>query len=146
MVSGSDRRALGDPVRGTRPANRRQLIVRAATDLFYEKGYAKVAISDVAEAVAIGPSALYRHFRSKQDLLAAVVSEALSAVDGALNAATADNLVSTVAAAALEHRPVGVLVRRESASFRPTTAWRSGRGPNASAHGWPNSCANADPN
>ncbi|WP_405485198.1 TetR/AcrR family transcriptional regulator [Nocardia sp. NBC_00511] len=114
MVSGSDRRALGDPVRGTRPANRRQLIVRAATDLFYEKGYAKVAISDVAEAVAIGPSALYRHFRSKQDLLAAVVSEALSAVDGALNAATADNLVSTVAAAALEHRPVGVLVRRES--------------------------------
>ncbi|MFQ6398136.1 TetR/AcrR family transcriptional regulator [Nocardia sp. KC 131] len=114
MVSGSDGRTLSDPVRGTRPANRRQLILRAAADLFYEKGYAKVGMGDVAEAVAIGPSALYRHFRGKQDLLATVVNEALTTLDGVLASATAETLITTVVAAALENRRIGVLVRRES--------------------------------
>ncbi|MEV6432015.1 TetR family transcriptional regulator [Nocardia sp. NPDC051463] len=114
MVRGSQERTLSDPVRGTRPANRRQLILRAATDLFYEKGYAKVGMGEVAEAVAIGPSALYRHFRGKQALLAAVVGETLNTLDSALATATADNLIATVVTAMLENRRVGVLVRRES--------------------------------
>ncbi|WP_328410192.1 TetR/AcrR family transcriptional regulator [Nocardia sp. NBC_00403] len=114
MVRGSEERTLSDPIRGTRPANRRQLILRAAANLFYEKGYAKVGMGDVAEAVAIGPSALYRHFRGKQDLLATVVGEALNTLDGVLVTATADNLIATVVTAMLENRRVGVLVRRES--------------------------------
>jgi len=114
MVSQSSGRTLGDPVRGTRPANRRQLIVRAAADLFSDKGYAKVGMGDVAEAVAIGPSALYRHFRGKQDLLATVVGDALNTMDEVLRAVTAEDMTTAVAAATLEHRRIGVLLRRES--------------------------------
>jgi AcrR family transcriptional regulator len=90
------------PARGTRPPNRRQLIIDAATDLFSRKGYANVAMGDVAEAVAIGPSALYRHFRGKQDLLATVVEAALATLDDAFTAAEDERLsdVSQALAAA----------------------------------------------
>lgn len=114
MVSAPNEPAVLSPVRGTRPANRRQLIVAAATDLFYRKGYTTVGMGEVADAVAIGPSALYRHFRGKQDLLATVVADALDTVDAALTTATADDVGTRVAAAALQHRAVGVLWRRES--------------------------------
>ena len=76
MAVGPAHQSVVQPARGTRPSNRRQLIIDAATDLFCRRGYANVAMGDVAEAVAIGPSALYRHFRGKQDLLATVVGAA----------------------------------------------------------------------
>ncbi len=47
-------------------------------------------MGDVAEAV--GPSALYRHFRWKRELLATVVTEALDTVDGVLTTAGGDQL------------------------------------------------------
>ncbi|MGW0247109.1 TetR/AcrR family transcriptional regulator [Nocardia goodfellowii] len=103
------------PARGTRPANRRELIVAAASDLFYRKGYAAVGMGEVAEAVAIGPSALYRHFRGKHNLLATVVAGALQSLDDAL-AASADRpeqAASTLAAGVLANRGAGVLWRRE---------------------------------
>lgn len=62
------------PPRGTRPRNRRDLVVAAATDLFADRGYVNVAMSDVARAVNVQPSALYRYFASKQDLLVEVVA------------------------------------------------------------------------
>ena len=70
--------------------------------LFSRKGYANVAMGDVAEAVAIGPSALYRHFRGKQDLLATVVEAALATLDDAFTAAEDERLsdVSQALAAA----------------------------------------------
>ncbi len=105
------------PARGTRPSNRRQLIIDAATDLFCRKGYANVAMGDVADAVAIGPSALYRHFRGKQDLLATVVGTALDTLDDAFSAAEDERLPDVsqaLAAAVLRHRGVGVLWHRES--------------------------------
>ena len=77
MAVGPTQQSVVRPARGTRPSNRRQLIIDAPTDSFSRKGYANVAMGDVAEAAAIGPSALYRHFRGKQDLLATVVEAAL---------------------------------------------------------------------
>ncbi|MGW4847635.1 TetR/AcrR family transcriptional regulator [Nocardia brasiliensis] len=113
MVSGPD---LVRPARGTRPANRRALIVAAAADLFCRNGYADVGMGDVAAAVAIGPSALYRHFRGKQSLLATVVGEALTAFAEAVDAAAAqpDEIGATLAATMLARRDVGVLWRREA--------------------------------
>ncbi len=112
----SARQPAARPARGTRPANRRQLVIDAATDLFSRKGYAGVTMGDVADAVAIGPSALYRHFHSKQDLLAAVVADALNTLSDALTAA--ENEPSSDVAAALgvivlRHRGAGVLWQRE---------------------------------
>jgi AcrR family transcriptional regulator len=110
------------PARGTRPVNRRQLIVGAATDLFSRKGYAGVSMGDVAEAVAIGPSALYRHFRGKQELLATVVGEALETLDNAIAKAEDEHppdVVHALAAGVLEHRTVGVLWQREARQLAP---------------------------
>ncbi|MBJ8340195.1 TetR/AcrR family transcriptional regulator [Antrihabitans sp. YC3-6] len=117
----TDPEAVG-PLRGTRPANRRQLIVDAAADLFYRNGFADVGMSDVAAAVAIGPSALYRHFRGKQDLLATVVSAALAKLAASLTAAESDesvDIATVLAAAAVDYRGVGVLWRREARHLLP---------------------------
>lgn len=85
----------------------------AAADLFAARGYGEVAMSDVAEAVAIGPSALYRHFRGKQDLLAAVITDAVSRVETAVAAADS-SLPTALATVVIERRNVGVLWRREA--------------------------------
>jgi AcrR family transcriptional regulator len=117
MTAGPSERSVARPARGTRPANRRQLIVDAATDLFSRKGYAAVGMGDVAEAVAIGPSALYRHFRGKQDLLAAVVGDALSTLDDAITEAEnerSSDVAATLATIVLRHRGVGLLWQREA--------------------------------
>jgi len=117
MTAGPAERSVGRPARGTRPANRRQLIIAAAADLFSRKGYAAVGMGDVAEAVAIGPSALYRHFRGKRDLLAAVVGDALDTVDDAITLAEneqSSDVAATLPVVVLRHRGVGVLWQREA--------------------------------
>ncbi|HTF11013.1 MAG TPA: TetR/AcrR family transcriptional regulator, partial [Asanoa sp.] len=99
------------------------MIIGAATDLFSRKGYAGVSMSDVAEAVAIGPSALYRHFRGKQELLATVVAEALDTLDDAIANAEDEHppdVVHALATVVLEHRTVGVLWQREARQLAPT--------------------------
>jgi AcrR family transcriptional regulator len=122
MTAGPAERPVVRPARGTRPVNRRQLIIGAATDLFSRKGYAGVSMGDVAEAVAIGPSALYRHFRGKQELLATVVAEALDTLDAAIAKAEDEHppdVVHALATVVLEHRTVGVLWQREARQLAP---------------------------
>jgi AcrR family transcriptional regulator len=103
------------PARGTRPPNRRRLIIDAAAELFYQRGYSDVAMSDVADAVAIGPSALYRHFAGKHDLLATVIEDSLTSVDDALKSADArSDIADVLASVVLDRRSVGVLWRREA--------------------------------
>ncbi|WP_432837462.1 TetR/AcrR family transcriptional regulator [Dactylosporangium sp. CA-092794] len=103
------------PARGTRPANRRQLILTAATRLFGARGYEHVSIGDVAEAVAVGPSALYRHFAGKDELLAEVIKDIVDGFTAQIESQT--DLARTLSAAAsftLDQRPIGVLWEREA--------------------------------
>jgi AcrR family transcriptional regulator len=109
---------LSAPARGTRPRNRRALIVAAAAELFVRRGYPHVAMGDIADAVAIGPSALYRHFRGKQELLAAVVEDALTALAG--------TDLAELATGALDRRDAGVLWQRESRHLDPAERHRVG--------------------
>ncbi|WP_067686380.1 TetR/AcrR family transcriptional regulator [Nocardia jejuensis] len=105
------------PGRGTRPANRRQLIVDAATELFCDRGYGEIGMGDVAESVGMGPSALYRHFRGKQELLATVIDAQLTRYVDVAQAYAADpgrDLPGELAATVLDRRGVGVLWRRET--------------------------------
>ncbi|MBF6212667.1 TetR/AcrR family transcriptional regulator [Nocardia puris] len=122
-MSGSPATRDARPARGTRPANRRALILDAATELFARDGYANVAMSDIAEAVAVGPSALYRHFRGKRQLLEAVITDSLDAADRLLDETEsgARPLASDLAAAAIAQRHVGVLWRREARQLPPDT-------------------------
>ncbi|MDL9947443.1 TetR/AcrR family transcriptional regulator [Gordonia sp. ABSL11-1] len=66
------------PIRRARPKDRKQRILTTAAELFRTDGYHAVSMSDIAERVGIVPSALYRHYRNKNELLVAAFDEALS--------------------------------------------------------------------
>lgn len=110
----------------SRPKNRKAMILAAASELFYRRGYAAVGMSDIALAVDIAPSALYRHFASKNDLLKAVVEQSLSAIIRPIEQLkhTADTGSPEVwakyfAEVAIDSRQAGVLWRRESRRLAP---------------------------
>ncbi|GAA4875387.1 TetR/AcrR family transcriptional regulator [Actinomycetospora straminea] len=104
------------PVR-RRPRDRRAQILAAAAARFWSEGYHRVGMADVATAVGIAPSALYRHVRGKQELLLAILDEHLTRIEGLVaESATAPDgdLVDGLAALALERREFGLLWERES--------------------------------
>lgn len=105
------------PARGTRPRNRRALIIAAAADLFHRVGYAAVSMSDIAQAVNVSPSALYRHFPGKGELLAAAARAAIAPTVEHLAAAgdtPKAQLMRELAGITLAHRQAGVLWHREA--------------------------------
>ncbi|HUR51400.1 MAG TPA: TetR/AcrR family transcriptional regulator [Mycobacteriales bacterium] len=53
----------------TTTAPRRELLLKAAADLFAARGYHAVGIDDIGEAAGITGPGVYRHFSSKQALL-----------------------------------------------------------------------------
>ncbi len=96
-----------------RPRDRKQQILAAAAERFWTVGYHQVGMADIAAAVGIGASALYRHFRSKQELLLAILDEHLSTLEQ-LAADPDRDLIDSFAAVALERREFGVLWEREA--------------------------------
>jgi TetR/AcrR family transcriptional regulator, transcriptional repressor for nem operon len=52
----------------------RDHIVEAADRLFYEQGYEKTSFSDVADAVGLSRGNFYHHFKSKDEMLNAVIN------------------------------------------------------------------------
>jgi AcrR family transcriptional regulator len=108
--------------RGTRPRNRRELILAAAADLFAEHGYAKVGMSDLADAVGIGPSALYRHFAGKQEVLATVLAGGLSSARElvwSLDLTDRSAAAAGLAGYALDQRHLGLTWQREARELSP---------------------------
>ena len=51
----------------------RDQIVEAADQLFYQNGYERTSFSDIAEAVHISRVNFYYHFRTKDEILDAVI-------------------------------------------------------------------------
>ncbi|MHA6799874.1 TetR/AcrR family transcriptional regulator [Bounagaea algeriensis] len=105
------------PPRNTRPRNRRALITAAAAELFHRRGYAQVSMSDIAEAVGVRSSALYRHFAGKQHLLTEVVLDEMRPLRAGaehLAVSDVDRVVAELATQALDHRQLGVLWQREA--------------------------------
>ena len=108
--------------RATRPRNRRELILAAAAELFAKQGYAKVAMGDLADAVGIGPSALYRHFSGKEEILATVLAAGLAPVhELVLGLDLADPAVEAtkLAACALDERHTALMWQREARELSP---------------------------
>jgi AcrR family transcriptional regulator len=66
------------------PTNPRKELVREqlidiAAKMFDQKGYAQTGIGDIAQEIGLGRSAVYHYFRSKEEILAALVeAEALT--------------------------------------------------------------------
>ncbi|WP_424935699.1 MULTISPECIES: TetR/AcrR family transcriptional regulator [Bacteria] len=53
--------------------DRKESLVRAASALFAERGYASVSLEEIGAAVGVSGPAVYRHFTGKQALLGAVL-------------------------------------------------------------------------
>jgi TetR/AcrR family transcriptional repressor of nem operon len=56
----------------------REHIVEAADRLFYRRGYEHTSFADIAEAVQISRGNFYYHFKSKDEILDAVIAERLA--------------------------------------------------------------------
>lgn len=79
--------------RGRRPlsaateSNRREELLRAAARLFVDKGFSATTTRDIADAVGMRSGSPFYHFRSKQDLLKAVMIEGLESGHARMQAA-----------------------------------------------------------
>ncbi|GAA1457038.1 TetR/AcrR family transcriptional regulator [Williamsia maris] len=103
-----------------RPANRRALIAAAAAELFASEGYEHVSMGEIAEAVAVGPSALYRHFPGKSELLAVVIDDIATDLETiSTDHDTLATLVGRLVEFAVDHRDAAVLWQRESRHLPP---------------------------
>ncbi len=108
--------------------NRRQQILATAADLFAERGFHGVSVSDLGAACGISGPALYRHFPSKDAMLAQMlvsISEELLGV-GRERAAAADGAHAALVALvrwhidfALHHKPLIVVQDRDWSSLPP---------------------------
>lgn len=84
------------PAPGLRPHGRRELIIAVAGDLFHEQGFSGTTMADIGERIGLTGGAIYRYFPAKADLLAAIVTRAL----GALQIGLAESLASATGPAA----------------------------------------------
>ncbi|MCW9012987.1 MAG: TetR/AcrR family transcriptional regulator [Gammaproteobacteria bacterium] len=63
---------------GTKGSVNRQRIVEAADHLFYSRGYNQTSFSDISDETGIPRGNFYYYFKTKEDILAAVVDSRLS--------------------------------------------------------------------
>ncbi|MFF5986532.1 TetR/AcrR family transcriptional regulator [Prauserella flavalba] len=62
-------------------------IEATAVELFFREGYPKTSIREITSALGLTPGALYNHFRSKEELLYAIVSKTHAAIEQTLEEA-----------------------------------------------------------
>ena len=114
----------------SRAVSRRTEILLRAAQSFVRHGYAATSMSELAERCRMTKPGLYYHFRSKQELLFAIMSQALdvlerTTLDAALTASSHEvRLRRILRAHALlitraEHSPVTILVAEEREALRP---------------------------
>ncbi len=56
----------------------RDIIIEAADELFYERGFESTSFADIAEIVKISRGNFYYHFKTKDDILEAVIEYRLA--------------------------------------------------------------------
>jgi AcrR family transcriptional regulator len=95
-----------------RPRDRKQQILAVAAARFWAEGYHRVGMADIAAALDIAPSALYRHFQGKQELLLAILDEHLTRIEALRD--DPRGMITGLAGLTLERREFGLLWERES--------------------------------
>jgi TetR/AcrR family transcriptional regulator, cholesterol catabolism regulator len=71
---------------------RREAILRAATELFDRQGYANTSLDDVSQAVGIKREALYYYYRSRAEILLAIIGpQAAALIDGMKEVVASDD-------------------------------------------------------
>jgi AcrR family transcriptional regulator len=69
---------------GTKGENNRTRIIEAADELFYKHGYNQTSFSDIADITGIPRGNFYYYFKTKDDILAAVVDARIRQYEEAL--------------------------------------------------------------
>lgn len=75
---------------GVKGSANRQRIVEAANNLFYSRGYNQTSFSDISDETGIPRGNFYYYFKTKEDILTAVVESRVSGFKGMLEQATKD--------------------------------------------------------
>lgn len=106
------------PTAGTRPRNRRQLIVDSAGRVFNQRGYHAASMEEIAERVGITAPALYRHFPNKYALFAECANFMADGLVEALDVlppdASLEDLFTAASRVTLAHRASGGVYRWEA--------------------------------
>ena len=84
VAAGESGREGAETTRTRRRARTREAILAVGRTLLLEKGVDGFTLREVARAADYSPSALYRHFRNKDELVAAVAMEGLRVLGGFL--------------------------------------------------------------
>lgn len=63
------------------PEQVRQTILRATRELYLAKGYAGTSTDEIAALSAVSKQTIYRHFADKDDLIAAVLNDAIAGAE-----------------------------------------------------------------
>jgi AcrR family transcriptional regulator len=115
---------------------RARRIVETAVELAEKGGFEAVRLRDVAACAGVALGTLYRHFRSKEDLLAAALSEQVSQLEAymATHPAKGDTPIERItsffktATAGICRRPMlAQAILRASASCQPELAEKVAR-------------------
>lgn len=110
------------------PRTRRAQILAAAVPLFARDGFANVTNGQIAQAMGLAPSALYRHYPGKVDILAAACLQAAGllaqAVDQSLHEVTDPRdavaaLAATYVAYSFEHTALTSVAEAEFVGLPP---------------------------
>jgi AcrR family transcriptional regulator len=102
---------------------REQQILQAAEDLFYERGFDATGVDAIAEKAGITGGAIYRHFSSKDEILAVLFDHAIDTVLEQLSAPTDDpehdlrSLVEAHVTFAMKHPKLAGIWNREQRSL-----------------------------
>lgn len=104
-------------------ALKRERIIAAAAELFYERGYEHSTLDAVAERLGVTKPFIYAHFKSKAELLAEIcgrgISSAAAAMEAALDldASAKDRLLvfcrGFVSAVLKNQKPIAIFTREE---------------------------------
>ncbi len=99
-------RGPGSEAKSTRGRNRREMILSAAASLFHRQGFHETGIDEIGAAVGITGPGVYRHFESKQHLLAAILDRSMERHQEILTEVNACGLPASEALTQA-HRSVG---------------------------------------
>jgi AcrR family transcriptional regulator len=78
------RRMTGTGLRERSKARRRAAIIRAAYELFAERGYDATTVADIAEAAEVAPRTVAMYFPAKQDIALSRFSDGATSLSTAL--------------------------------------------------------------
>ena len=76
------------------PEERRNEILDAAEILFITKGYAKTTINEILQTLGIAKGTLYHYFKSKEELLDAIIGRIISQGEEKAQAILADSTIT----------------------------------------------------